>query len=94
MIRENTANHFTWLGLDLRLPPGWRPLAMGLLIGLALGAALSTVASRGLELWERLPAQRVVTLEWPSERLPSEWRWSPRAVKVDHMFRQLGGGAR
>lgn len=61
---------------------------LGLVIG-ALGFAVvaSTVDAVRAALLERsAAAERVVS--YPPRELPREWRWAPKAVEFEHMYRQ------
>jgi hypothetical protein len=75
----------------------WRRALAGALVGalLACLALAALPAGRGLlgaAAGFEAPAGRQEMAsparEWPPRPLPREWRWSPRGVRVDHMFRQ------
>jgi hypothetical protein len=75
----------------------WRAALAGALVGALLaGFALAAMpAARGLlgaaaGLDTLAGRQQLVSSaqEWPRRPLHREWRWSPRGVGVDHMFRQ------
>jgi hypothetical protein len=61
---------------------------LGMIIG-ALGFAIiaSTVDVVGAALAEKTPTA-VSPVEFPARELPPEWRWKPKGVPVEHMYRQ------
>ncbi len=61
---------------------------LGLIIGaLGFAAVASTVdVVRAAWLERSAAAERVVS--YPPLELPREWRWEPKTVEYEHMFRQ------
>jgi hypothetical protein len=67
-------------------------LLLGALLGMIIGAlgfaiVASTVDVVGAALAEKT-ATAVSLVEFPARELPPEWRWEPKGVEVEHMYRQ------
>ena len=67
-------------------------LLLGALLGMIIGAlgfaiVVSTVDVVRLALAEETPAAASL-VEFPDRELPPEWRWQPKGVPVEHMYRQ------
>jgi hypothetical protein len=65
-------------------PPFFRPLL--LTIGV-LGFAI-VASAVGLARAARLGAVAESVGEFPTRELPPEWRWAPKSVDYEHMYRQ------
>ena len=69
-----------------------RYLLLGAFLGLVIGAlGFAAVASsvdvvRAAWLERSAAAEQIVS--YPPRELPREWRWEPKAVEFEHMYRQ------
>jgi hypothetical protein len=92
MNNQGTAGIFPrpWLGEATPPSRRWTPLLLALLVGAALGSGLTALSNA--RIGGASPEPAVVAREWPRRELPLEWRWAPRPVRTEHMFRK-GAGA-
>jgi hypothetical protein len=75
-----------WIGEATPAPRRWAPLLLALLTGAALGFGLTALVNA----WSvgAPPEPAAVAREWPRRERSPEWRWAPRPVKYEHMFRK------
>lgn len=62
-------------------------LAAGLAAGALLGSVATALADEQLRA-AVAPDEVSSVREWPRRVVPVEWRWTPRSVDVDRMFRK------
>jgi hypothetical protein len=62
------------------------------LLGLTIGVLGFAVAASGFDLVRTVVAEQAATLEpvvnHPAPELPPEWRWQPKGVEYEHMYRK------
>jgi hypothetical protein len=82
MMQPSTAN--VWSFADLRFP--WWPAVSAIaLAAVMLGVAITSLGERDAG---SAPAETPAAIEVARRPIPLEWRWAPRAVETDHMFRR------
>ena len=93
VMDQGSAGVFPGPWIDATTPPSrrWAQLVLVLLLGATLGSgltALTNARSTGA------PAEPAVfaRVSEPYE-LPREWRWEPRSVEYEHMFREDAGAS-
>jgi len=82
--------------LDPRYSRGtWRhqhPQFLGALLPLILAIVGVAIATLMLEVVRTVPAEQTATAgavpEFSARELPPEWRWAPKSVEVEHMYRE------
>lgn len=68
------------------------PLLLGMVLGLTLGALGFAILASATDLLPSVQADATASeggaVEFPARELSREWRWSPKGLEVEHMYRR------
>ena len=85
LMQQSNASLWSLPEIDPARVRRWS-VAAALMIGVLLGSALAPLASQVQAELAGTREPAVAARAWPERPLPPEWRWSPPAVKYEHMF--------
>lgn len=91
------STHARLASLGRQSPPEptrrWGISALGVVIGAALGAGLAILPTIDSGSWSAGAGVDSQQTEWPVRELDREWRWTPKGVEFEFMFRTVDAGS-